>query len=164
MELEKLGIGARQAEKTCAAKRILPKHFRDDPFADPPPITENDIADGMYSLLNRGIIPRDVDLSPAFERNSAPFSFNKAPIHPAPAQKPPQLSKLVSDPKAMRAMRAIAGNEVKQQVDHTFLTQLNSHNTNIEEHIQRISQNTRGQTQNQHYSQGQINQSPGVMS
>ena len=64
----------------------------------------------------------------------------------------------------MRAMRAIAGNEVKQQVDHTFLTQLNSHNTNIEEHIQRISQNTRGQTQNQHYSQGQINQSPGVMS
>ena len=81
MELEKLGIGARQAEKTAAAKRILPKHFRDDPFADPPPITENDIADGMYSLLNRGIIPRDVDLSPAFERNSAPFHFNKAPIH-----------------------------------------------------------------------------------
>ena len=31
-------------------------------------ITENDIKDGMFSLLNRGIIPRDVDLTPAFER------------------------------------------------------------------------------------------------
>jgi len=51
----------------------LPKNFRNDPFADPPPITENDISDGMYSLLNRGIIPRDVDLSPAFERGNAPF-------------------------------------------------------------------------------------------
>ena len=78
IELEKIGIGQRCQDKVFKAKRILPKHFRDDPFADPPPITENDIADGMYSLLNRGIIPRDVDLSPAFERNSAPFSFNRA--------------------------------------------------------------------------------------
>jgi hypothetical protein len=56
-------------------KRILPKNFRDDPFADPPPITEDDISDGMFSLLNRGIIPKDVDLSPAFERGNAPFMF-----------------------------------------------------------------------------------------
>jgi hypothetical protein len=27
----------------------------------------------MYSLLNRGIIPRDVDLTPAFERGKAPI-------------------------------------------------------------------------------------------
>ena len=78
VELEKLGIGQRYNQKTNNAKRILPKHFRDDPFADPPPITETDINDGMFSLLNRGIIPRDVDLSPAFERNQAPFSFNRA--------------------------------------------------------------------------------------
>lgn len=71
----------RCSDKTNTAKRILPKQFRDDPFADPPPITETDIADGMYSLLNRGIIPRDVDLSPAFERNSAPFKFKGAKIH-----------------------------------------------------------------------------------
>ena len=100
IELEKLGIGIRCGEKTNKAKRILPKQFRDDPFADPPPITENDIADGMYSLLNRGIIPRDVDLSPAFERNSAPFSFTKAPIHFKSPMKPPQLAKTVSSPKA----------------------------------------------------------------
>ena len=43
IELEKLGIGQRQMHKTSKAKRILPKNFRDDPFADPPPITENDI-------------------------------------------------------------------------------------------------------------------------
>ncbi len=83
-----------------SAKRILPKQFRDDPFADPPPITENDIADGMYSLLNRGIIPRDVDLSPAFERNSAPFAFNKAALHFKTPQRPPQLSKKVTSAKA----------------------------------------------------------------
>jgi len=27
----------------------------------------------MYSLLNRGIIPKDVDLTPAFERGKAPI-------------------------------------------------------------------------------------------
>ena len=91
MELEKLGIGSRQQNKVCQPKRILPKNFRNDPFADPPPITENDISDGMYSLLNRGIIPRDVDLSPAFERGNAPFKFNKAKVLPKIIEKPPQL-------------------------------------------------------------------------
>jgi hypothetical protein len=43
IELEKLGIGTRRPNKVFFAKRILPKNFRDDPFADPPPITENDI-------------------------------------------------------------------------------------------------------------------------
>jgi hypothetical protein len=74
IELEKLGVGTVRPNKVFQPKRILPKNFRDDPFADPPPITENDIKDGMYSLLNRGIIPRDVDLTPAFERGKAPFT------------------------------------------------------------------------------------------
>jgi hypothetical protein len=52
-------------------KRILHRNFRNDPFADPPPISENDISDGMLSLLNRGLIPKDVDLTPAFERGKA---------------------------------------------------------------------------------------------
>jgi len=34
----------------------------------------------MFSLLNRGIIPKDVDLSPAFERGMAPFVFKGAII------------------------------------------------------------------------------------
>lgn len=78
IELEKLGISTRRPHKVFQPKRILPKNFRDDPFADPPPITETDIKDGMYSLLNRGIIPRDVDLSPAFGRGQAPFTHKQS--------------------------------------------------------------------------------------
>ena len=40
---------------------------------DPPPITEDDINKGMINLLNRGIIPKDVDLTPAFEKGAAPI-------------------------------------------------------------------------------------------
>ena len=71
------GIG-----KVTRPKRILPKKFREDPFAEPPPITEDDIRDGMMSLLNRGIIPRDVDLTPAFERGAPPIAFKPADLHP----------------------------------------------------------------------------------
>lgn len=78
IELERLGIGNVKRYKVVQSKKILPKNFRDDPFADPPPITEDDIDDGMLSLLNRGIIPRDVDLTPAFERGAPPFQHAKA--------------------------------------------------------------------------------------
>ena len=125
IELEKLGIGQRQGTKVNQAKRILPKQFRDDPFSDPPPITENDIGDGMYSLLNRGIIPRDVDLTPAFERSGAPFSFNRAKIHHKPYSRPPQLSKVVSSPSA--GQKKSLGQLLPPQpvqVDTTFLTQM----------------------------------------
>jgi hypothetical protein len=42
-DLEKMGIGNVRSRKVAQPKRILPKNFRDDPFADPPPITEDDI-------------------------------------------------------------------------------------------------------------------------
>jgi hypothetical protein len=89
VELEKLGVGTRRPNKVFQPKRILPKNFRDDPFADPPPITENDIKDGMYSLLSRGIIPRDVDLSPAFERGGAAFTHQQSHVNLKFAEKPP---------------------------------------------------------------------------
>lgn len=41
---------------------------------DPPPITEDDINKGMISLLNKGIIPKDVDLTPAFEKGAPPVA------------------------------------------------------------------------------------------
>lgn len=41
-------------------------------MADPPPITEDDINKGMINLLNKGIIPKDVDLTPAFEKGAPP--------------------------------------------------------------------------------------------
>ncbi len=86
-----LGIGQVRPNKVFHPTRILPKNFRDDPFADPPPITENDIGDGMYSLLNRGIIPRDVDLTPAFERGKAPILTKPAEITLQEPQKPKHL-------------------------------------------------------------------------
>lgn len=39
---------------------------------NPPPISEDDINKGMMSLLNKGIIPKDVDLTPAFEKGAPP--------------------------------------------------------------------------------------------
>jgi hypothetical protein len=101
-ELERLGIGSIRGKKVAQPKRILPKNFRDDPFADPPPITEDDIADGMMSLLNRGIIPRDVDLSPAFERGNAPFMFQRAKIFEKPTYLPLSQKTFSAPPAAIK--------------------------------------------------------------
>lgn len=68
------------AGKVTKPKRILPKKIRDDPLADGPKITEDDLSDGMMSLLNRGIIPKGVDVTPAFERGKPPFEFGAAKI------------------------------------------------------------------------------------
>ena len=102
----------------------------------------------MYSLLNRGIIPKDVDLSPAFERGSAPIQFRPAKIFIGPPPLPPQLSKPVSDPKARRQQaieeqKRLNGSNavpsVRNQIDTTFLTSLNAQG-NIDEHINRINE------------------------
>lgn len=45
---------------------------------EPPPITEDDINKGMITLVTKGIIPRDVDLTPAFEKGSAPVTIKGA--------------------------------------------------------------------------------------
>lgn len=129
IELEKLGIGQRQGNKTCGAKRILPKNFRDDPFADPPPITENDIQDGMLSLLTRGIIPKDVDLTPAFERGNAPLQSVRAKLSD-PAQK--QMFTVAisgSSPNKFKLSSAAGSHQPKTapqvaQNDNTFLTSM----------------------------------------
>ena len=46
-----------------------------DDIANPPPISEDDINKGMITLLNKGIIPKDVDLTPAFEKGAPPVQF-----------------------------------------------------------------------------------------
>jgi len=45
---------------------------------DPPPINEEDINKGMYSLLNKGFIPKDVDLTPAFNKGAPPVNIKGA--------------------------------------------------------------------------------------
>lgn len=69
------GFSSKPIVKTTRPKRILPKKIRDDPLADGPKITEDDLCDGMFSLITRGIIPRGVDVTPAFERGKPPFEF-----------------------------------------------------------------------------------------
>ena len=41
---------------------------------DPPPISEEAINEGMMSLVNKGLIPKDVDLTPAFEKGAPPVT------------------------------------------------------------------------------------------
>ena len=48
---------------------------------NPPPISEEDINKGMISLLNRGIIPKDVDLTPAFEKGAPSVQFKSMAFH-----------------------------------------------------------------------------------
>jgi hypothetical protein len=48
---------------------------------NPPPISEEDINKGMISLLNKGIIPKDVDLTPAFEKGAPPVQFKGMKFH-----------------------------------------------------------------------------------
>lgn len=140
-------------------KRILPKQFRNDPFADPPPITENDIQDGMFSLLNRGIIPKDVDLSPAFERGQAPFAYKTAQMQPKPQTKPPQLSKPVSSPvnKRQAALEQDKSKTPNAPPDSTFLTTVGLSPSKLQEHLdfnaknqaQRISEMNKQRTKNE---------------
>ena len=41
---------------------------------DHPQISEEDIGQGMYSLVNKGIIPKDVNLTAAFEMGAPPVT------------------------------------------------------------------------------------------
>lgn len=140
-ELERLGIGSIRGKKVAHPKRILPKNFRDDPFADPPPITEDDISDGMFSLLNRGIIPKDVDLSPAFERGNAPFMFQKSKMFAKQAYVPQSLKQTA--PPSKFAKGAVAGgSSTDHQADdgNTFLTGLGNNALLLQQQQQRVYQ------------------------
>ena len=41
---------------------------------DPPPISEDAINEGMMSLVTKGLVPKDVDLTPAFEKGAPPVT------------------------------------------------------------------------------------------
>ena len=44
-------------------------------------LSEDDIDKGMITLLNKGIIPKDVDLTPAFEKGAAPVTVKSMKFH-----------------------------------------------------------------------------------
>lgn len=45
------------------------------------PIKEGDLSEGVSKLLDRGLIPKDVDLTVAFETGAAPVTIKGAKFH-----------------------------------------------------------------------------------
>jgi hypothetical protein len=60
---------------------VLPKQYREDPTLDPPPITMDILSRGMLELINQGRIPKEVDLTPAFERGKPILSHQPAKLN-----------------------------------------------------------------------------------
>lgn len=60
---------------------MLPPEIRNNPFADPVAITESEIYSGLYNLINKGVVPRDVDIMPAFLRGVPPLQNKPARMH-----------------------------------------------------------------------------------
>ncbi|EAS06221.3 IQ calmodulin-binding motif protein (macronuclear) [Tetrahymena thermophila SB210] len=58
---------------------VLPPEIRNNPFADAVAITESEIYNGLYNLINKGVVPKDVDIMPAFSRGVPPL-INKPMI------------------------------------------------------------------------------------
>lgn len=67
----------KRTSKHTMMKRALDENF----IPDPPPISDEDINRGMINLINKGVIPKDVDITPAFERGAPPLSLQPARIH-----------------------------------------------------------------------------------
>jgi hypothetical protein len=45
------------------------------------PVSINDINKGLFNLLNKGVISKDVDISTAFERGQPPVRTRGAVLH-----------------------------------------------------------------------------------
>eukprot|EP00341_Mesodinium_pulex_P003512 CAMPEP_0116913624 /NCGR_PEP_ID=MMETSP0467-20121206/16815_1 /TAXON_ID=283647 /ORGANISM="Mesodinium pulex, Strain SPMC105" /LENGTH=94 /DNA_ID=CAMNT_0004589875 /DNA_START=433 /DNA_END=717 /DNA_ORIENTATION=+ len=58
----------------------LPRHQRLNPYLDPPEIGENEMQKGLITLMNTGFIPKDVDVTPAFERGCPTLNAKKMQI------------------------------------------------------------------------------------
>jgi hypothetical protein len=77
-------VGGKRFVKPKRVERkpdILPKHIRNDPFCEPLPVSINDINKGLFNLLNKGVIGKDVDISTAFERGHPPIRSRGAILH-----------------------------------------------------------------------------------
>jgi hypothetical protein len=52
---------------------ILSKEQRNNPFYEPQLLSEKDFKRGLNYLLSKGVIPKDYDLTPAFEKGQPPI-------------------------------------------------------------------------------------------
>lgn len=67
--------------KKTTKQTMMRRGYDENFIPDPPPISDEDINKGMINLINRGIIPKDVDITPAFERGAPPLSMQPARIY-----------------------------------------------------------------------------------
>ncbi|KAG2432871.1 hypothetical protein HXX76_008603 [Chlamydomonas incerta] len=68
---------------TAAPGVILPRHMRDDPHGlAPPEVTDLELDKGLLHLVNRGLLPQQVDLTPALCGQTGPYRTAPAAKHP----------------------------------------------------------------------------------
>ena len=73
--------GILMRKKTSKPGPILSKEARKDPSAPPPRLTAKDVGRGMQQLVERGLVPKHVDLTPAFVKTPAPVLCGQVPMH-----------------------------------------------------------------------------------
>ena len=73
--------GRLNTRKTTVPGPILPAKNRNDPGAPPPRLTHKDVQRGMEQLVNRGLVPKYVDLTPAFIKTPAPVLCGQVQMH-----------------------------------------------------------------------------------
>jgi hypothetical protein len=62
-----------------AKAKVIPKAIRrGNPFADLPVIRDEDLKDGIYTLINQGFIPKEVDVEPILARDDGILNIKKA--------------------------------------------------------------------------------------
>lgn len=62
--------------------QIQTREQRLDPFYQPPPLSDEQFSVGLYRLVNQGIIPKDYDLQPAFEKGMPPVKKQTVVLQP----------------------------------------------------------------------------------
>ena len=67
-------------KKTTLPRKYSSRSRFSNSQADAPCITEDDISKGMLNLIAKGVIPKDVDLTPAFERGAPPISSKRVTL------------------------------------------------------------------------------------
>ena len=90
-------VGKLKKERTSSAFGVLERSARRDPGATPP-IGPRDVAAGLCSLVQRGLVPGHVDLTPALARHPSPVLQAPSKMHPHKEQFAPHSSSAYVSP------------------------------------------------------------------
>ena len=77
----KRSLGEVMRQRHLRDARVRDQIEQMEDLNNPPPISEDQINKGMMTLLERGIIPKDVDLTPAFEKGAPPVAVKSMKFH-----------------------------------------------------------------------------------